>query len=245
MNILVLTGAGISAESGIPTFRDADGLWEGHAVEEVATPQGFARDPDLVHQFYTARRRSLLSPSICPNAAHIALAEWEREHTAKSVGDFLLVTQNIDDLHARAGSANVLAMHGELLKVRCVESGKLFDWRDDLSVDTPHPDFPDDESRRGWLRPHVVWFGEVPLGLDQIAQAASQADLFLAVGTSGLVYPAAGIVQSTKPSCRKIEINLGDTPASPAFDEHRRGQASVEVPKLIRELEDAARGEGR
>tara|TARA_A100001391_G_scaffold200295_1_gene184576 strand:+ start:281 stop:1030 length:750 start_codon:yes stop_codon:yes gene_type:complete len=237
MNILVLTGAGISAESGIPTFRDADGLWEGHAVEEVATPQGFARNPKLVHEFYNTRRRCLLSPEIQPNAAHRALADWEREHSARSAGDFLLVTQNIDDLHVRAGSQNVLPMHGELLKVQCLESGQVFDWREDLSLETPHPEFPDEESRRGWLRPRVVWFGEVPLGLDVIERAAAQADLFVAIGTSGLVYPAAGIVQSTKPTCHKVEINLGDTPASPAFDEHRRGQASVEVPRLIRELQ--------
>ncbi len=236
MNILVLTGAGISAESGIPTFRDANGLWEGHAVEEVATPQGFARNPELVHDFYNVRRRCLLSPDVQPNAAHVALADWEREHTAHGAGTFLLVTQNIDDLHVRAGSQNVLPMHGELLKVQCIESGKVFDWQDDLGVDTRHPEDPADETRRGLLRPHVVWFGEVPLGLDVIAKAAAEADLFLAIGTSGLVYPAAGIVQSTKSTCRKIEINLGDTPASPAFDEHRRGQASVEVPKLIREL---------
>lgn len=236
MNILVLTGAGISAESGIPTFRDADGLWEGHAIEEVATPQGFARDPERVHDFYNARRRGLLSPEIHPNAAHVALAEWEREHVARGAGKFLLVTQNIDDLHVRAGSKNVLAMHGELLKAQCLESGEVFDWLDDLTMDTPHPEDPADETRRGMLRPHVVWFGEVPLGLDVIADAASEANLFLAIGTSGLVYPAAGMVQSTQPRCRKIEINLGDTPASSAFDEHRRGRASTEVPKLIREL---------
>lgn len=236
MNILALTGAGISAESGIPTFRDADGLWEGHAIEEVATPRGFSRDPELVHNFYNIRRRCLLSPEIHPNAAHVALADWERAHVSRGAGKFLLVTQNIDDLHVRAGSQNVLAMHGELLKVQCVESGDVFDWRGDLTIDTPHPEDPADETRRGLLRPHVVWFGEVPLGLDEIAEAAAEADLFLAIGTSGLVYPAAGIVQSIPHRCRKIEINLGDTPASPAFDEHRRGRASAEVPKLIREL---------
>lgn len=236
LNILVLTGAGVSAESGIPTFRDADGLWEGHAVEEVATPQGFARDPELVHNFYNTRRRFLLSPEIHPNAAHVALANWEREHVARGAGKFLLVTQNIDDLHVRAGSQNVLAMHGELLKVQCLESGDVYDWHDDLTIDTPHPEAPADKTRRGMLRPHVVWFGEVPLGLDVIADAAAEADLFLAIGTSGLVYPAAGIVQSTNPSCRKIEINLGDTPASRTFDEHRRGRASIEVPKWISEL---------
>ncbi|KAA1261763.1 NAD-dependent protein deacylase [Rubripirellula obstinata] len=241
MNILILTGAGISAESGIPTFRDADGLWEGHAVEEVATPQGFARNPELVHQFYNERRRALLSETIQPNAAHVALADFEREllsdpRVSNQRCDFLLVTQNIDDLHARAGSQNVLPMHGELLKARCLYTEALFDWRDDLGTDTPHPDNPDDESMRGCLRPHVVWFGEMPIGLSKIEQAAANADVFIAIGTSGLVYPAAGIVQQTKPQCRKIEINLDDTPASAAFDETIRGRASEEVPRLLREL---------
>ncbi len=240
MNILILTGAGISAESGIPTFRDANGLWEGHPVEQVATPQGFARDPSLVHAFYNTRRRHLLSPDIRPNPAHIALAQWEQELLAPSADhpadDFLIVTQNIDDLHVQAGSRNVLPMHGELLKAQCLESGKVFAWRDDLTVDTPHPEAPEDDSKRGWLRPYVVWFGEVPLGLDRIEKAAARADLFLAIGTSGLVYPAAGIVQCTPPKCRKIEINLADTPTSPAFNEHRHGPAGIEVPKLIAEL---------
>ncbi|MFG0254691.1 MAG: NAD-dependent deacylase [Rhodopirellula sp. JB053] len=237
MNILILTGAGISAESGIPTFRDANGLWEGHHVEEVATPQGFERNPSLVHRFYNERRRALLSPEIQPNAAHTALAEFEKGHAESSRGDFLIVTQNIDDLHVRAGSRNVLPMHGELLKVRCVHTQKIFDWTEDLDLDTPHPEHPDDESRRGCLRPHVVWFGELPIGLEQIEQAAAKADVFIAIGTSGLVYPAAGIVQQTQPNCRKIEINLGDTPASNAFDECRHGKAGEQVPQLLAELE--------
>jgi NAD-dependent deacetylase len=236
MNILILTGAGISAESGIPTFRDANGLWEGHAVEEVATPQGFARNPKLVHRFYNERRRALLSNTIQPNPGHLALAEFELSHQSNRRGDFLLVTQNIDDLHARAGSQNVLSMHGELLKVRCLITEAIFDWRDDLGTDTPHPDDPDDQSMRGCLRPHVVWFGEMPIGLGKIEQAAANADVFVAIGTSGLVYPAAGIVEQTKPTCRKIEINLGDTPASAAFDETIHGLASEEVPRLLKEL---------
>lgn len=236
MNVLILTGAGVSAESGIPTFRDADGLWEGHRVEEVATPQGFARDPELVHQFYNQRRRRLLCDDIKPNAAHVALAEFEKQHDELGLGQFLLVTQNIDDLHVRAGSRNVLAMHGELLKVRCTDTETVYDWRDDLTTQTPHPDEPDNDAMRGCLRPHVVWFGEMPIGLDRIAAAANVADVFIAIGTSGLVYPAAGIVTQTGPDCRKIEINLGDTPASAAFDETIRGQASVEVPKLLSSL---------
>lgn len=242
MNILILTGAGISAESGIPTFRDANGLWEGHDFEEVATPQGFACNPNLVQRFYNERRRALLDPKIKPNAAHIALAKFEQEFLAKQnspaepANQFLLVTQNIDDLHDRAGSQNVLHMHGELLKAQCLDSLECYEWREDLHVDTPHPEDPEDERRRGFLRPNVVWFGEMPIGLDQIADAASQADVFIAIGTSGLVYPAAGIVASTPRECRRIEINLDDTPASSAFHETIRGQATVEVPKVLESL---------
>ncbi len=229
MKVLVLTGAGISAESGIPTFRGSDGLWEGHRVEDVATPQAFDRDPVLVHEFYNGRRRRLLQHDIQPNAAHFALAEFEADHE----GEFLLVTQNIDDLHQRAGSKKVLPMHGELLKVRCVDTGDSFTWRDDVSVETPHPNDP---MRLGRLRPHVVWFGEMPIGMEQIEQAASEADLFIAIGTSAVVYPAAGIVQWTRNDCRTVEINLDETPASSTFDQSIRGKASVEVPKFLRSL---------
>jgi len=147
-----------------------------------------------------------------------------------------LVTQNIDDLHIRAGSQRVLAMHGELMKVRCVNTGKRFDWTEDLSLETPHPDAPGDDRLNGRLRPHVVWFGEMPIGLDQIELAARSADIFLAIGTSAVVYPAAAIVRSTSPACRKIEINLEDTPASAAFDEVIRGKASERVPELLASL---------
>ncbi|MGB7342845.1 MAG: NAD-dependent deacylase [Pirellulaceae bacterium] len=229
MNVLVLTGAGISAESGIPTFRGPDGLWEGHRVEDVATPEAFERDYDLVQKFYNGRRAALQSKSVQPNAAHLALAEFERNHTGK----FLLVTQNIDDLHQRAGSHNVLPMHGQLMKARCIDSGALFDWTGDLSAQTPHPN---DASIHGRLRPHVVWFGEMPIGLEQIDEAARSADVFIAIGTSALVYPAAGIVQATKPSCRRVEVNLDDTPQSSVFDTTIRGKASVEVPKFLASL---------
>ncbi|TWU05663.1 SIR2 family NAD-dependent protein deacylase [Stieleria varia] len=229
MKILVLTGAGISAESGIPTFRGDDGLWEGHAIEEVATPQGFARNPSLVHKFYNARRARLQESDIQPNAAHLALAEFEQQHN----DDILLVTQNIDNLHQRAGSRNVLPMHGELLKVRCTKTDEIFPWTDDLSTSTPHPKNP---QWLGCLRPHVVWFGEIPIGLEQIADAAAEADLFLAIGTSAVVYPAAGIVTATRADCRRIEINLDDTPQSSIFDQTIRGKASIEVPKLLRSL---------
>lgn len=229
MKELVLTGAGISAESGIPTFRGADGLWEGHRFEEVATPEAFLRDPSLVQRFYNQRRRKLLSPEIQPNAAHRALAEFESKHA----DNFLLVTQNIDDLHRRAGSQKVLPMHGELLKARCVDTGELFDWRTDLETDTPHPKHP---LRLGRLRPHVVWFGEMPLGMDLIAQAAREADLFVAIGTSAVVYPAAGIVQLTRPNCHRVEINLADTPSSDQFAEVLRGRATELVPEFLSTL---------
>lgn len=227
--VLVLTGAGVSAESGIPTFRGPDGLWEGHRLEEVATPEAFRRDPVLVHRFYNARRKKLLEPAIQPNVAHQALADFERRHR----GEFLLVTQNIDDLHQRAGSQRVLPMHGELLKVRCLDTGEVFPWRDDISIDTPHPR---DSSRKGRLRPHIVWFGEMPFGMDEIEQAANEADVFISIGTSGVVYPAAGIVRSTKRSCRRIEINLDATPGTSLFDESIRGPATVEVPRVLEQL---------
>lgn len=232
MKVLVLTGAGISAESGIPTFRGSDGLWEGHAIEDVATPTGFQRDPELVHKFYNQRRRFLQQEEIQPNAAHIALAEFERDHD----DDFLLVTQNIDNLHQRAGSKNVLPMHGELLKARCIHTDEVFDWTDDLTLSTPHPEHPDDKKWAGCLRPHIVWFGEMPMGLMEIDQAARNADVFIAIGTSGVVYPAAGIVQATRASCKRIEINLDDTPATGAFEQCIRGKASEEVPRVLGEL---------
>lgn len=229
MKVLVLTGAGISAESGIPTFRGSDGLWEGQRVEDVATPQAFDRNPVLVHEFYNGRRRRLHQDDIRPNAAHIALAEFEHQHD----DEFLLVTQNVDNLHQLAGSRKILPMHGELLKARCIDTGQLFDWPGDLSVETPHPVDP---SRLGRLRPHVVWFGEMPLGMETIECAARAADLFIAIGTSAVVYPAAGIVQLTRNRCRTVEINLDDTPATSTFDHSIRGRASVEVPKLLQSL---------
>lgn len=180
----------------------------------------------LVHQFYNQRRRRLAAGDIQPNSAHVALAEFEAHHD----DEFLLVTQNIDDLHQRAGSHHVLPMHGELLKARCVDTGELFHWPGDLAIDTPHPK---DASRVGRLRPHVVWFGEVPIGMETIESAARAADLFIAIGTSAVVYPAAGIVQATRRHCRTVEINLDDTPQSDSFDESIRGKASVAVPKFL------------
>lgn len=227
--VVVLTGAGVSAESGIPTFRGSDGLWEGHPVEDVATPEGFSRNPALVQRFYNERRRALLQPAIQPNAAHLALAAFE----ARFGGEFLLVTQNVDDLHERAGSKNLLHMHGELLKARCTRTFEVFDWREDLGPDTQHPRVP---SLRGTLRPHIVWFNEVPFFMDQIGRAVSRADLFVSIGTSGVVYPAAGLVMLAGRHCRKVEINLDETAVGTSFDERYVGPATEAVPRFFESL---------
>src|SRR5690554_3439723 len=166
--LVILTGAGISAESGIKTFRAADGLWENHRVEDVATPEGFAANPVLVHDFYNKRRAQLLDPAVQPNAAHRALARLEAEFP----GEVLLVTQNIDDLHERAGSRQVLHMHGELLKIRCAATGEVFPVRDPVSLENLCPCC----EQPGRLRPHVVWFGEMPLEMDRIYQALDACD---------------------------------------------------------------------
>ena len=228
--VVVLTGAGISAESGIRTFRADDGLWEEHRIEDVATPEGFARNPALVQAFYNARRRQLQQPEIQPNAAHLALAELEAV-----LGDnFLLVTQNIDNLHERAGSQRVLHMHGELLKVRCEMSGQVLEWTGDLSADDRCHccQFP------ARLRPHVVWFGEMPLGMDKIYQALSEADYFLAIGTSGHVYPAAGFVHEAKlQGVHTVELNLEPSQVGNQFAEKHYGLASEVVPAWVEKLQ--------
>jgi NAD-dependent deacetylase len=229
MNVVVLTGAGVSAESGLKTFRDAGGLWEGHSIEDVCTPQAFARNASLVYKFYNERRRQLQDSSVMPNEAHKAIAKYEHQHA----GQFLLVTQNVDDLHERAGSRQLLHMHGELLSARCLRTGKVYHWRGDLDESSPHPDHPD---RTGLLRPNIVWFGEMPLEMNRISAALSKCDLFVSIGTSGNVYPAAGFVQQTSSSCRTVEINLESTGISSDFDEHYLGMASIEVPKFFASL---------
>jgi NAD-dependent deacetylase len=229
--VVVLTGAGISAESGIRTFRASDGLWEDHAIEDVATPEGFARDPELVQRFYNERRRHLSRPEIRPNAAHLALADFEKQFP----GDFLLVTQNVDNLHERAGSENVLHMHGSLLEARCLDTHEVFKWENDLGTQTPQPK----TGAKGRLRPHIVWFGEMPLYVEQIQTALRQCDLFLSIGTSGQVYPAAGFVQMTARGCHRVELNLADTPIGPYFSEHIQGPASRCVPDYLRKILDA------
>lgn len=233
MNLVVLTGAGISAESGVPTFRDSDGLWEGHRVEEVATPEGFAANPALVQTFYNHRRAGLSQAQ--PNAAHVALAEL----AARWDGDFTLVTQNVDDLHDRAHEQvrpgdgfELIHMHGELLKVRCTRTGRVMDWRSDLQ---PYHLSPFDPS--GYLRPHIVWFGEIPLQMDMIERRLAQCDLFVSIGTSGSVYPAAGFVQlAAMAGARTVEINLEPTLGRNLFAEHIYGRATQVVPDFVASL---------
>lgn len=226
-SIVVLTGAGISAESGIETFRAAEGLWANHHVDDVATLEGFARNPQLVYTFYNQRRRQLLSPEISPNAAHSALAKFEHEFG----GEFLLVTQNVDNLHERAGSENLIHMHGELLKMSCLNSKLIFDVSEDFDYDT--------QCRccrsAGNLRPHVVWFGEMPLQMNRINRALENCDMFVAIGTSGNVYPASGFYQTAKiRKARTVELNLERTGSS--FDQHICGPATESVPQFFNSL---------
>ena len=224
-SIFILTGAGVSAESGVPTFRGGDGLWEGHRVEDVATPEGFERNPELVHAFYTGRRQRL--SSVEPNPAHLAIARLQRER------EVTLVTQNVDDLHERAGSGNVIHMHGELLKARCVECGTVVNWIGDMGAKS----FCEHCRRTGVMRPHIVWFGEMPLEMDVIDAAIVSAGLFVAIGTSGNVYPAAGFASvAAAHGVRTLEINSDETGVSRVFDEHRRGQAGTVVPVWVEEI---------
>lgn len=228
MRIVILTGAGVSAESGLKTFRDSDGLWEGHDVQEVATPQAFARDPDLVHRFYDARRRQLRE--VEPNAAHFALARLATD----SDHHVTLVTQNVDDLHERAGSPDVLHMHGELLKARCAKCGGRVDWSTDLGHGPACP-----LCGEATLRPDVVWFGEVPLHLDTIQDALLNCDLFAAIGTSGVVYPAAGFAGAAAAAgARTVEMNLRTNAVASVFDDVREGPATTTVPEWVSELVD-------
>ncbi|WP_261817347.1 Sir2 family NAD+-dependent deacetylase [Vibrio gallicus] len=228
-NIVILTGAGISAESGIQTFRSQDGLWEEHRIEDVATPEGYIKNPELVQSFYNKRREKLQSAEVNPNSAHQALGKLQH----RLDGQVTVVTQNIDNLHERGGSEGVMHMHGELLKSRCSESGQVFEQLGDISQgDLCHCcQIPQQ------LRPHIVWFGEMPLGLDAIYSAIQQADLFVSIGTSGVVYPAAGFVHEARlHGAHTIEINLEPSAVQSEFEERRYGLASIEVPKLVDEL---------
>lgn len=228
-SIVILTGAGISAESGIRTFRASDGLWEDHRVEDVATPEAFHRDPHLVHRFYNSRRNQLLSDPVKPNPAHMALAELEE----KFPGKVLLVTQNIDNLHERSGSKNLIHMHGELLKLRCQESGVVYQ----ITEDAQPEDICQCCGSSGNLRPDIVWFGEMPMHMETIYSALEECDLFISIGTSGHVYPAAGFVELAS-SCGAltVELNLEPSKKESAFDHHIYGLASDVVPEFVQDI---------
>ncbi|MFZ1416394.1 MAG: Sir2 family NAD+-dependent deacetylase [Defluviicoccus sp.] len=228
--IVILTGAGISKESGLDTFRCTDGIWSRVNLEDVATPEGFARDPELVHAFYNARREKLSDPAVQPNAAHAALARLEAEWP----GEVLLVTQNIDDLHERAGNREIIHMHGELNKVRCQTCAHLVVWPDALTVEHACTAC----GRRGTLRPHVVWFGEMPLEMERIYDALGQCGLFLSIGTSGQVYPAAGFVSHVRmyTRARTVELNLEPSTGATLFAEAFYGPATDVVPAFVDQL---------
>lgn len=228
-SIVVLTGAGISKESGIDTFRDAGGLWSHVRIEDVATPSAFVRDPARVQAFYNARRQGLLDPKIAPNAAHAALARLEAEWKDKVT----IVTQNIDDLHERAGSKNLLHIHGELLKSRCFACGDKREIRADLTATSVCPACGND----GTLRPHVVWFNELPLFMDEAIAATQSCATFVSIGTSGAVYPAAGLVEYARAGgARTIELNLEPSEGASNFAEKRYGPATELVPAFVAEL---------
>lgn len=226
IKIVILTGAGISAESGLGTFRDEGGLWAQHAIEDVATPEGFSRDPNLVHGFYNARRTQ--AAEAMPNAAHEALARLEAEHA----GEVLIITQNVDNLHERAGSRNVLHMHGELANALCHDCGHRWPAPQEM-----HPEDRCPACSAQSTRPDVVWFGEIPYHMDTIDPALSEADIFVSIGTSGQVYPAAAYAQH----CRRlgavtVELNLEPSSNSRDFDQTRYGTATQIVPEWVDHL---------
>jgi len=227
--IVILTGAGISKESGLDTFRDKDGIWAKVRLEEVATPEGYDANPAKVHEFYNHRRRALKDPEVIPNPAHLALARLEE---AWGEG-LLLVTQNIDDLHERGGSRNLIHMHGELLKVRCTECDHVTFWDRDLSILHDCPKC----GEHGSLRPDIVWFGELPYEMPRIERALSECDLFLSIGTSGNVYPAAGFVRlANAGGARTVELNLEPSKGASLFEETIYGPASETVPAYVEAL---------
>ncbi|MBI1245814.1 MAG: NAD-dependent protein deacylase [Alphaproteobacteria bacterium] len=226
-SIVILTGAGISKESGLSTFRDPDGIWAQVRIEDVATPQAFVRDEERVHAFYNARRKALLDPAIAPNDAHVALAILESNWQG---GEVTLVTQNVDDLHERAGSQNIIHIHGELLKARCMACRAVAEIRGDM---TPVSRCPVCQER-GSLRPHVVWFGEEPMQMDEVHGKVSACALFVSIGTSGNVYPAAGLVEIAREAgARTVELNLEPSAGASLFDETRYGKASEIVPVFV------------
>ena len=232
--IVILTGAGISKESGLNTYRDADGTWTSVPIDEVATPEAFARDPARVNAYYNSRRQKLLSGDVAPNAAHVALAQLQRAR-----GDVLLVTQNVDNLHERAGSPQVLHMHGELLRARCLACGAEHNWPADITPASLCPAC----GVAGRLRSAVVWFHERPLHLPRISEALQRCRLFVAIGTSGSVYPAAGFVDLVPG--HSLELNLAPSAVANRFAQAVYGPASRTVPALVESLlaEDAGAGD--
>ncbi|HEY4070481.1 MAG TPA: NAD-dependent deacylase [Sphingomicrobium sp.] len=226
-NLVILTGAGVSAESGLATFRGPDGLWEGHRVEDVATPEAFARDPELVHKFYNARRAKL--DEVEPNAAHLALARLD----AKWPGELLLVTQNVDDLHERAGSERLIHIHGDNKKAWCLACNERSPWEGAMGLSAECPSCRE----AGLMRPDIVWFGEMPYEMERIEEALQRCDLFVSVGTSGAVYPAAGFVQTARYcGAKAVEMNLEPSLGSIFFNESRTGPASELVPAWVDEV---------
>ncbi|WJS98629.1 NAD-dependent deacylase [Novosphingobium humi] len=226
-NIVILTGAGCSAESGIDTFRDGGGLWEQHRVEDVATPEAFARDPALVQRFYDMRRSAIQTKA--PNAAHYALARLEREWDG---GTVTLVTQNVDDLHDRAGSKNLIHMHGEHLSAWCTACDTRMGWSASLIEGPPCP-----SCGAAALRPDIVWFGEMPYRMEEIHDALRDCDIFVSIGTSGAVYPAAGFVRLAREmGAHCLELNLERSQGSAWFHETRLGPAGDIVPAWVEEL---------
>lgn len=228
-HIVLLTGAGISKESGLDTFRDTDGIWQRYSLEDVCTPEGFHRDPTLVHDFYNQRRRQLIEPAIQPNAAHLALAALE----AAWPGQVTLVTQNIDNLHERAGSKHILHMHGELLRVRCITCLNSILTTEDSTIDQACASC----STTGRMRPDIVWFGEMPLHMDEIENALGDADLFAAIGTSGTIYPAAGFcMMAQRHGAQTIEVNLEPSAQASYFTQGFYGPATEKVPLFVSKI---------
>lgn len=225
--IVILTGAGLSAESGLSTFRDKDGIWAKHKIEDVATPQAFARNPAAVLEFYNTRRKG--ARDVQPNAAHSALARLESDFP----GTVTTVTQNIDRLHEMAGTKNLIHMHGEILRSLCAHCGARQPWEDDLTVDL----ICSDCNRNGGMRPDVVWFGEMPYRMDEIYAALTECDLFISIGTSGAVYPAASFVaEALATGAHTVELNLEPSAGISMFSEAIHGKATEVVPAFVDKL---------
>ncbi len=225
--VVILTGAGLSAESGLATFRDEDGIWSQYDYRDVATPEGFHRNPNLVYDFYNMRRREGAKAE--PNAAHTALAKLQKDYP----GEVLIVTQNIDTLHEAAGATNLIHMHGDMATMQCTHCDAHLPWTEDLSAELTCPEC----ELKGGMRPAVVWFGEMPLQMERIAGALSDCDLFVSVGTSGNVYPAAGFVAAAREAgAHTLELNLEPSDTAGYFAEQRHGPATEIVPAFVDDL---------